>query len=179
MGLSPDTSSPVSAFARMRKCITALSAVIASITWAGPDAGVRAPQPPSCTGPEFRQFDFWLGTWDVTNPAGKPVGTNVITSELKGCVLHEHWSGMGGNHGESFNLYDATTKKWHQTWVDDSGSLLLLDGALTGGAMILSNPTNRITYQVLPDRRVRQLWETTADGGKTWSVSFDGQYTKR
>ena len=27
--------------------------------------------------------------------------------------------------------------------------------------------------------RVRQLQEQSADGGKTWSVSFDGLYTRK
>jgi hypothetical protein len=26
---------------------------------------------------------------------------------------------------------------------------------------------------------VRQLWEQSSDGGATWTVAFDGTYTKR
>jgi len=37
---------------------------------------------------------------------------------------------------------------------------------------------NRITWERLPDGRVRQLWETSKDSGATWSVAFDGYYTK-
>jgi len=29
------------------------------------------------------------------------------------------------------------------------------------------------------DGTVRQLWEQSVDGGKTWSVAFDGLYTRK
>ena len=140
--------------------------------------------PPTCVAPEHRQFDFWLGDWEVRNPAGKVVGRNTITSLHKGCVLFENWTGAGGVTGSSFNLYDASRKQWHQTWVDSSGSLLELDGVAGDGGMVLTsaatdNPRNRITWRVLPDARVRQLWETSSDGGATWTTSFDGYYGKK
>src|SRR5215467_6478116 len=44
-----------------------------------------------CLAPRFRQFDFWLGDWSVSNAANPFVGINPVTSELGGCVLEEHW----------------------------------------------------------------------------------------
>src|SRR5690348_7204446 len=44
-------------------------------------------QPVPCSTSEYRQFDFWLGDWDVTNPAGKPAGHNHVIKEYGGCVL--------------------------------------------------------------------------------------------
>lgn len=41
---------------------------------------------PPCSSQEHRQFDFWLGEWDVTQK-GKPAGTSRITAILGGCVL--------------------------------------------------------------------------------------------
>jgi hypothetical protein len=35
---------------------------------------VHAQQKPACAVPEHRQFDFWLGTWEVTTPDGKLPG---------------------------------------------------------------------------------------------------------
>src|SRR5262245_37640711 len=72
--------------------------------------------PPGCTAPAHRQFDFWLGEWSVRDPNGKVVGENRITSLHKGCVLFENWTGAGGFTGSSLNVYDATRKKWHQSW---------------------------------------------------------------
>ena len=134
-----------------------------------------------CGAPEHRQFDFWIGEWDVRNAAGRVVGTNTITALHKGCALMENWTGAGGATGSSLNIYDASRKQWHQTWVDSSGSLLELDGNFADGAMVLRSASgdNRITWRVLPDGRVRQLWETSPDNGATWKTSFDGYYEKK
>ena len=148
-----------------------------------------APPPKPCSAPENRQFDFWSGSWTVTDPTGKKVvGTNDITVEMGGCVLHEHWKGAKGGVGESFNIYDAGSKRWHQTWVDASGTLVVLNGGIVDGKMVLEGPgqgpngepaTNRISWEKLPDGRVRQLWTVSTDGGKTWATSFDGYYAKK
>jgi hypothetical protein len=37
----------------------------------------------------------------------------------------------------------------------------------------------RISWTPGPDGSVRQLWETSADGGKTWETAFDGKYVKK
>ena len=150
---------------------------------AAPPPAAERPKP--CTAPEHRQFDFWLGEWDVVE-GGKVAGTNAITSTLGGCVLHEHWSGEGGLNGESFNLYDAPSGQWRQFWVDSSGSHLDLVGGLVDGKMVLSATTprgdkvvhNRITWTPNADKSVRQLWEVSRDG-QTWKVVFDGLYKPR
>jgi hypothetical protein len=145
------------------------------------------PRPPRCNTPEHRQFDFWVGEWDVTTPDGKLAGRNSITRELGDCVVHEHWQGAGGMRGESFNMWDRDSRRWHQTWVNSSGELLLLDGVFQDGSMRLtgdSGPpakriTNRITWTPAADGSVRQLWEISEDGGKTWTTAFDGRYRRR
>ena len=139
------------------------------------------PAPPPCTAPEYRQFDFWLGDWDVIDPAGKLVGRNEITSVHNGCVVFESWRGNGGVTGMSFNLYDPERKKWRQSWVDSTGGVLELEGAFADGRMVLvSAPSSsRVIWQRLPDGRVRQLWEKSGDGGNTWKTAFDGYYSKR
>ena len=91
-------------------------------------------------------------------------------------------------YGTSYNAFNRTSGKWHQTWVDNGGLVLLLDGAFADGKMVLSGETrdtsgakvlNRITWQETAPGAVRQLWETSRDGGGTWSVVFDGRYRKR
>ena len=102
-------------------------------------------QPPAapgpCAAPEHRQFDFWLGDWEVRTPEGKLAGHNTITRTLGGCVLQENWRGARGHQGTSYNIYDASRRRWHQTWVDDEGLLLELDGAYADGRMVLSGET--------------------------------------
>lgn len=141
--------------------------------------------PPPCTAPEYRQFDFWLGDWNVESPASPGrVSRNRITRTNGGCTLLEQYTTPSGYEGSSLNFYDASRKLWHQTWIDNQGGSLHLDGGFDGESMVLSttaDPQNvqRITWTPLPDGRVRQHWESTADGGKTWSTVFDGFYARR
>jgi hypothetical protein len=147
-------------------------------------AQTPAPKPPpGCTAPEHRAFDFWVGTWNVT-VNGKPAGTNRITSDLKGCVLVEEWKSAAGNRGTSLNFYDRNTKSWHQTWMDEGGNALHLKGGLRDGRMVMENVDSapvrqRITWSQEPGGRVRQLWESSKDGGKSWTTAFDGLYVKQ
>jgi hypothetical protein len=151
-------------------------------------AMAQSPLPHVCTAPEYRQFDFWIGNWEVQLPDGKRAGTNRIEPILDGCVLRESWAGAGGSNGASYNIYDRTRKRWHQTWVSDRGALLQLDGKLENGRMRLEGEAldsagatvlHRITWERTAPGRVRQLWESSTDGGASWSVSFDGRYLKR
>lgn len=147
-----------------------------------------APRPPSCASPEHRQFDFWIGTWDVVTPEGKAAGTNSIELVLDGCVLLEHWTGQGGGAGKSFSMYVAAEKQWSQTWVDQGGNRIVLTGGLRDGKMVLANAwrspdgksmASDLTWTPLPDGRVRQVWRQSSDGGATWTTTFDGFYTRR
>jgi hypothetical protein len=144
-----------------------------------------APATP-CAAAEHRQFDFWLGDWEVLGAGGKVAGTNRITRDYDGCVLREQYDTGRGYRGSSFNVYDAGRRQWHQTWVDTTGTLLLLDGGLVDGRMVLEGTTldargasirHRITWTPNPDGTVRQFWESTNAAGE-WGVAFDGQYVR-
>ncbi len=37
----------------------------------------------------------------------------------------------------------------------------------------------RITWSSMAGGRVRQLWEQSADAGKTWTIAFDGIYSPK
>jgi hypothetical protein len=146
-----------------------------------------AAPPPPCATPLHRQFDFWIGTWDVTGPAGTFAGTNRIEPADGGCALTESWSSARGDYtGRSLNSV-GNDGRWRQTWVDSSGLRLELVGGLVDGKMVLEGETpvaaagalpakNRITWSPEPEGRVRQRWETSADGGKTYTTAFDGMY---
>ncbi|MEO8487556.1 MAG: hypothetical protein ABI585_14595 [Betaproteobacteria bacterium] len=157
--------------------VIALSACIVS------PAALAAP----CDAAAFREFDFWLGEWNVRTPDGKLAGVNRIEREYGGCVLHERYDTGKGYQGESLNIYDASRKRWHQTWVDSGGTLLLLEGGIAGGKMVLEGraigddgqPTqHRITWTPHPDGSVRQFWEST-DAKGAWATAFDGTYTRK
>jgi hypothetical protein len=160
---------------RLLRFILALSCFIAgSVAFAG-----------ACEAPDHRAFDFWLGEWKVRTPDGKLVGINRIEREYDGCVLHERYTTDRGYRGESLNIYDASRKVWHQTWVDSSGTLLLLEGGIRAGNMVLEGQTvgeggltiqHRITWTPNPDGSVRQFWQSTDAKGQ-WTTAFDGLYT--
>jgi hypothetical protein len=138
-----------------------------------------------CIAAEFRHFDFWIGDWDVTAPANPgAVSRNRISRINDGCTVLEQYTTPSGYVGTSLNFYDATRKVWHQTWIDNQGGALFIEGGLVGNAMVLSTTgdtvnVQRITWTPLPDGRVRQHWESTTDSGKTWTTQFDGYYSKR
>lgn len=150
-----------------------------------------SPSPPAspCTTPEHRQFDFWVGDWNVRDPQGQIVGTNHVTLEYGDCVLQEHWVASGGGHsGSSFNIYWPGSGRWHQTWVDTNGALLLFDGELRDGKMQFTGETpmgpgkralHQLSFEPLPEGKVRQLWQSSRDEGKTWNVVFDGFYERQ
>jgi hypothetical protein len=153
-----------------------------------PVAGQTPPAKP-CQAVEHRQFDFWVGRWDVFAPSGKKVGENRIELIADGCALLEQWSGNGGVTGKSLNIYDSSDGRWHQTWVDNGGTHLVLAGGLIDRSMVMSmsapSPTDpkttvlqRITWTPASDQSVRQLWESSADAGKTWTTLFDGRYVR-
>lgn len=160
----------------------------------GPDAHAQstanAPSPAPCSRAEHRQFDFWIGEWEVTRPNGQRAGANRIRPIHGGCALHEEWAGASGSTGASLNAFDAATGRWHQTWVGNDGLLLRLDGGMKDGAMELAGETvgaggARTLYRIRwtplagTSARVRQLWEASTDDGKSWSVVFDGTYVRK
>ncbi len=142
---------------------------------------------PNCTTEAHRQFDFWVGEWEVT-VSGQRAGTNDITNILDGCVLHEHWTGAKGGTGQSFNFYNRQDKKWHQVWVDNKGVVLTFAGEYRDGRLNYTGESigqdgkvvrHKLTFFKNPDGTVRQLWESSQDGGKSWQTVFDGLYTRK
>jgi hypothetical protein len=171
----------------MNRSTRALACVAATLgcTW-GCAALAQTPQPAPCSAAQSRQFDFWIGDWDVFTPDGKLAGTNRIAA-LYGCVLHESWK-SATVAGQSFNVFDTDRGVWHQTWVDSTGSLLVIEGAFHDGSLAMSDAAlpgkkdpqqvNEITWTPNADGSVRQHWRVSADGGKTWKTSFDGRYVR-
>lgn len=142
--------------------------------------------PPACAAAEHRQFDFWVGRWTVTDSAGQTVGENEITRIAGGCGVQESWRGTNGTVGTSLNAYDAVARRWMQVWVGSRGVILHLSGGLEGGSMVMTGERDsprghlhdRVAWTPLPDGTVRQRWETSADGGRTWTVAFLGTYRR-
>jgi hypothetical protein len=160
-----------------------------------------SPAPFDCTGPEYRQFDFWIGDWDVVwnpenrisgaPPPGAKPARNVVTKIHDGCVVFENWDDQRGGTGQSFNIFDRVTQRWHQTWVSNTGSLNQYWGELKNGRMVFvgqvplgpamrfqGRRTIRLSFIPMGPDTVRQFSEALNSDG-TWSVNYDLIYTRR
>jgi hypothetical protein len=139
-----------------------------------------------CQTAGHRSFDFWIGHWEVRAPDGRLAGRNRIDAVQGGCALREVYRTERGYGGESLNVYDAVAQRWHQTWVDNAGTLLRLEGAVRDGGIELEGHTadpeghvtqHRIRWTPNADGSVRQHWEQSTSAGR-WSTAFDGRYTR-
>jgi hypothetical protein len=174
---------------RTRRLLRLAALVAALTTPARPGQEAPAGERPCESQPAARGFDFWLGTWDVVDAKGQPAGTNTIRKAAGGCALHESWTSARGPYvGESLNYYDVVAGRWVQVWVDSTGAVIQIAGRLEAGAMKLTGErvqrdgtrtAFRGTWTRLEGGRVRQLFEESADGEKSWQVWFDGYYTRR
>jgi len=150
-----------------------------------------AKKEPPCSDAIFRQFDFWLGDWDVYGPKGKLAGTNSITREENGCLLIEHWTSARGGAGQSYNFVDLETGKWRQIWVSPGTTIDYAGGLNDKGEMVLEgtigygadNPQNgakfRGTWTANEDGSVTQFFQQYDPAGKEWKEWFKGTYKRR
>lgn len=141
-----------------------------------------------CCTDKHAEFDFWLGTWNVTTPDGSAAGKNIIKKIQDNCILQENWTSTKGNYtGTSNNFFNAQKNQWEQIWIDNQGVSLHLKGNRVGNQMILRSGElknkegkpffHRITWTKNDDGTVRQLWETITEENKI-TIAFDGLYKK-
>lgn len=142
--------------------------------------------PPACESPEHKQFDFWLGEWDVyRSDNNKLVARSLIEKLYAGCAVRENWMPIGRTGGGSLNSWRPERKKWVQTWTDSSNNWHEYSGGLEGRKMVLtgssakpSDPasTVRMTFEPKTDGSVVQTGYQSPDGGKSWSVEYQFIY---
>jgi tetratricopeptide (TPR) repeat protein len=148
-------------------------------------------QAPCKYGPEFRQFDFWIGEWSVVTAKGEmPAGDSRIELSLGDCVIVENWTSKNSLYaGKSYNVYNTTEKRWEQFWVDNSAGMIHFYGGLKDGVMDFytqdqtqpdgtSNQRHLRFFPLGPDK-VRQFSQASSDHGKTWTDEYDFIYTRK
>ena len=112
-------------------------------------------------------FDFWIGSWDVTDPSDGSCGRNVIRRILGGKVLEESFTFPGPDgkpyRGRSHTVH-VEGRGWCQTWVDSTGLYLDFVGGVTPDGMRLERRT------VVGDKPVRQRmeWSEIAPDSLVW-----------
>ena len=167
------------------------SAAVAQTALTPPPTVAPAPAmaPPKCTAPESRQFDFWIGEWNVTDQTnGQFAGVSQIEKLYGGCVLRENWTSEGFRGG-SLNSWWQGDRKWHQTWMDQAGAFRHFIGGIEGGKMVMvaEQPSQRepgkivlvrLTFTPNSDGTVRQYSDVSRDGGKSWVFRYDYLYRR-
>ena len=153
-----------------------------------------SPQPDPCAAKQQKQFEFWVGEWDLTWPGQKAGemghGTNSIRRIMDGCVVQENFSGGESMHlrGTSVSTFDARSGLWKQTWVDNEGGYLDFVGDFKDGQMILRREftrqdgvkvMQRMVWKNITSSEMDWSWEASTDGGKTWKVNWPIHYKRR
>jgi tetratricopeptide (TPR) repeat protein len=148
-------------------------------------------QRPCAYSTENRQFDFWVGEWEVRTTQGAiPAGNSKIELILGDCVVLENWKSLNSPYsGKSYNIYNGALKRWEQYWVDNVGGNIFFHGELKDGVMEYwtddipqsSGPALRrhLQFSKLGPAKVRQFSQGSTDGGKTWNVEYDFTYVRK
>ncbi|HYG20791.1 MAG TPA: hypothetical protein VD816_17760 [Ohtaekwangia sp.] len=148
---------------------------------------------PCMTNPQARQFDFWIGHWDVyVTGTKKHAGSSHVEMAAGGCAILEHWTSIANAPytGNSINFIDPATKKWKQVWIGSEGINVseFLHGEYRDDAMRFEFATTdtsgkkTLTHFYLFNEtldQVRQLHEISKDDGKTWTATYDFTYRRR
>ena len=148
-----------------------------------------------CSGPTYRQFDFWIGQWEVYGLNGRKAGDSKISLILDSCIILEEWTSANVTQGvrfagKSFNTYNRRTNQWQQTWVDNvGGATEYLDGKYENKKMIFQTKPYqftkdtmaimRLTFHDLGKDKVRQHGEISKDNGATWATQYDLEYRRK
>ncbi|HEV7780542.1 MAG TPA: tetratricopeptide repeat protein [Chitinophagaceae bacterium] len=156
---------------------------------------------PCSSDPRKREFDFWVGEWDVYNPGNLLVGHSLIQKIAGECVILENWTGLRGGtyEGKSVNFYDPAKEKWQQFWMGSYAELSNSEEgeyidytsnampAYKGFGMRFKRKdkdnngeyiANFVFFNLGPDK-VRQFLEKSYDGGKTWVVGLNLTYVRK
>ena len=135
----------------------------------------------ACPAAESRQFDFWLGEWDLERSDGVRARVHV-TSTHDGCVIQEDFDAAPASPltGRSLASYDPQSHGWKQTWVDNHGSFFSFTGAFENDRMTLTAPyesagkrsLHRRVWSAITADSFEWNWETSDDDGKTWRSAW-------
>jgi hypothetical protein len=168
-----------------RKCMRFLTTVIVVLGLSPFALAEEAPAP--CSGDEYRQMDFWVGTWDLTwtNADGTTgIGKNVVTRTLGGCVIEENFTGPGLT-GRSHSIYHKHSKKWRQVWVDNQGGFFDLVGGREQEGFLLNlvrlsdkTPYLRMFWLNIGEDSLEWYWRRSDDGEDNWKTLWHITYQR-
>ncbi len=144
---------------------------------------------PCTANQKAREFDFWIGEWDVYQTGTQNrVGHSLVQNVAGDCAILENWTSLSGQSGKSINYYNPATGKWEQDWMGSDGApQRYLEGEYKDTALrftyeAVQNGQKTIGHFIfynLGKDKVRQFQDMSVDGGKTFSVSYDFTYIRK
>lgn len=160
-----------------------------------------------CDAPEARQFDFWIGSWEIEQKIRTAAGEwltlparNSVERVLGGCGLLERWDGRvqffwegmkepEPMQGLSLRWWDPETGKWWIEWMDDRAPVApsRFSGGFAGGRgeffRTSTGPRgetlNRITFADTDEGAFRWELAVSSDAGATWTPLWTMSGTRR
>ena len=133
-------------------------------------------------------MDFWLGDWNCA--WGDSVqATNHISRILDNKVIEENFHYSDGTFiGKSWSMFDSTTSKWRQTWVDNAGAYLVFTGRKEGDTVIFEGDESvtkngqknyrRMIFFSIKKDSFEWDWQSSADRHK-WKSLWHISYTRK
>lgn len=158
-----------------------------------------------CPEPEARQFDFWLGEWDVQNHNRPPnsdnwfatgQATNRVYTVLGGCAVVEHWRGYafpqaGHIVGFSVRAWNPDAGRWEAAlyWpIGPNAAFGTPSGGADGDNLVLTNQFSgpdgstvhsRLLFTDIAEDSFTWTNGISRDGGDTWQASWRMEFTRR
>jgi hypothetical protein len=143
----------------------------------------QAGRPISRAGNEFtREFDFWIGEWDVAWGDGN-TGTSSVYCDFDDRVIVESFDGRPSStiQGMSLSTYDEDAGVWRQCWVDSRGRFTVVAGGFDGEAMDLrteGEPLKRARWRDITGDAFTWTLEESSDRGRSWELVWELRYTR-
>jgi hypothetical protein len=171
-------------------------------------APIATAQESACPAPEAHAFDFWIGSWDITNAQRNPAqpvdpvfydtGEAVVRVHpvAKGCAVVEHWQGnlvWGEVRGFSVRSFDPESARWTLVLLwplpeEPVASFSQLEGGFEHGRGVFADQTmapdgtpilTRFTFSDIAPQRYRWDAANSIDGGLSWSANWVMRGTRR
>ncbi len=160
-----------------------------------------------CTGPEYHQFDFWIGEWKIKQKILQENGdwfeadaTTKVSPILGGCALMEEWQGNvlffweGMNEPElikgfSVRAYDPRRQQWVISWMDSrhlrftefTGAFKEKRGEFfrKQSAESGKETTTRITFAEIAPDAVRWELAVRSNDSENWKILWIMDMTRK
>ena len=155
-----------------------------------------APQMPT-PGPEHKRLAYWAGTWTATaevkeslfGPAGTVTSTDTNEWLPGGFFLvtrSKEKGPMGDSQGMAFMGYDPEEKVYVYYAISSAGYSVHAKGTVTGKTWNWSSDSkmggkpvkSKYTATEVSPSAYSYKFETSTDGGKTWTNVMEGKATK-